>query len=507
MTLGRRDLKCLCLATLMPGMQFRSSNPPMGSHFGRCVSRRTWDARTIGECATFFFLAFLLAFAPPKEAASKPKRYALVIGINEYKGDNRILRLKHSENDAADISEILKTLKFDVVKTLDHSPTRSEILEEYYDILRLAKEEDEFVLYFSGHGVVDSQIEKTYWLTRNARLNHLEIDGIRLDEISWLASQIKARRKLIILDHCLSGDFDAVPINKPTLSDDTGTRTSGPTTTRPPPKITLNPIKFSPGSSASTSGHMEQVKGKIHTANLDILYQITAARDEAWESTRDLGASNKRYVELGNGFLTHHIIRAFEDRDADTNGDRQLSVRELGAYVESKENDKSGLDIEKYTDIKQDIEAKSMAGGEEPWILGGINWLITKNDTKRARDFINEWRNSGFVPDNLATHTVGHLKELDVVIDYHDGDPTNAPRIFDYARVKSKNRVRGLDCWSRPLFVYTAEVMTEWKINQKSPFPVDQKSFLGAPSIEDTIKSAVAEIMNVCVTEPGKISQ
>src|SRR5262249_4737104 len=90
--------------------------------------------------------------------------------------------------------------------------------------------QDTFLLYFSGHGVRNLQVNRApYWVTYRTSLDVLDDEGIRLTYLLDYIRDIKAKRKIILLDHCFSGDLvtssSMLATNAPTSntpSSDTG---------------------------------------------------------------------------------------------------------------------------------------------------------------------------------------------------------------------------------------------------------------------------------------------
>jgi uncharacterized caspase-like protein len=156
-------------------------------------------------------LAVAAAFVPPAAAQDdEPKKYALLIGINDYTfRDTQIASLAYATLDARAMKRILEDKGYKTVDLIDDEAERDRIVGHLSRIGAVARKNDTFLLYFAGHGV-RSKVGKTptYWLTYDADTRRLDVKGIRLSHLLDYVADIKADRKMVILDHCFSGDVD-----------------------------------------------------------------------------------------------------------------------------------------------------------------------------------------------------------------------------------------------------------------------------------------------------------
>lgn len=139
------------------------------------------------------------------------KRYALVIGINDY-NDSTISDLSKARNDAKAMGKILKELgQFDQVfvmtddilkNDLNHLyPTKLNIEEKVESILRFITPEDMIVIYFSGHGISDFD-ENGYLLTVDTVADKKFTTSLKIDWIVKKFQEKKIKKSLLILDAC-----------------------------------------------------------------------------------------------------------------------------------------------------------------------------------------------------------------------------------------------------------------------------------------------------------------
>ncbi len=130
-------------------------------------------------------------------------RKALVVGINDYPK----APLRGCVNDAVAITGVLGThgdgspnFGVKLITSPSANITRAMLKAEIEALF--SGDPDIALLYFSGHGVVDSF--GGYIVTRDFTKYD---EGVSMDEILKLANHSKAKDKIILLDCCYSGAF------------------------------------------------------------------------------------------------------------------------------------------------------------------------------------------------------------------------------------------------------------------------------------------------------------
>lgn len=132
--------------------------------------------------------------------------YALIIGIDKYKGV--WTPLKNAVNDAKAVETTLKDgYKFDKFKTLyNETATRSNIIAELEWLVENVKENDNVLIYYSGHGELKKELNKGYWVPADATSNSTS-NYISNSDIQTFIAGIKSKHTLLISDACFSGDI------------------------------------------------------------------------------------------------------------------------------------------------------------------------------------------------------------------------------------------------------------------------------------------------------------
>lgn len=138
------------------------------------------------------------------------KKHALVIGNNQH-DDPNWHDLKTPEHDAEAMAAVLTEPQiggFDrVIKLLNASVLQMRIaIAELFDPAA-HQPDDLLLLYFSGHGELDSS-NHLYFVGKETRRGHLvRATGLEAGYITTFMDGARSRRQVIILDSCYSGAF------------------------------------------------------------------------------------------------------------------------------------------------------------------------------------------------------------------------------------------------------------------------------------------------------------
>jgi len=137
------------------------------------------------------------------------KYYALIVGNNDYK---HITKLETARNDATEISKLLKSsYGFETELLLD--ATRSDILRAMNGFRKKLKENDNFLIYYAGHGDFDKAANKAYWLPVDAEPDD-PTNWIIVDDITANIKRISSNHILIVADSCYSGTLTRAAATK-----------------------------------------------------------------------------------------------------------------------------------------------------------------------------------------------------------------------------------------------------------------------------------------------------
>ncbi len=133
--------------------------------------------------------------------------YALVIGINDYAG--RLPTLKTAVSDAKAVAAVLSAkYGFQVTTLLEQNATRDNIFKAITLFRKSLAQNDNFLIYYAGHGSIDRETSKAYWLPADADPDPLATSrDISSDDLATEVRGLVARHVMIISDSCFSGDL------------------------------------------------------------------------------------------------------------------------------------------------------------------------------------------------------------------------------------------------------------------------------------------------------------
>jgi hypothetical protein len=144
----------------------------------------------------------------------RPRRWAVLIGVDRYDDEYAIGSLEHCSADMKLLHKVLTgpgggfdskqvLLMTSDTKDASRRPTWSNILRMVPRWLRDAGPEDDVLFAFSGHGI--EQGGKAYLLPSGAVKANLGLSAISLSLIQEWMDNCKAERKILIIDACHAG--------------------------------------------------------------------------------------------------------------------------------------------------------------------------------------------------------------------------------------------------------------------------------------------------------------
>jgi WD40 repeat protein len=227
----------------------------------------------------------------------KPVLYLFTIGVNEYR--NTKYNLNFAVADASGFEEQVKKTSsglFDniVVTSLrNNKVTKAAVAAALKDVQAKAKEQDMFIFYYAGHGVMSeaTSAQSQFYLVPYdvtqlyGREDMLADKGISASELKELSKGINAQKQVFILDACQS------------------------------------------------SGALESVAVR-GAAEEKALAQLARSTGTFWITATGSQQFATEFAELGHGVFTYSLIEGLAGK-AD-NGDKRITIKELSAYIENR---------------------------------------------------------------------------------------------------------------------------------------------------------------------------
>jgi uncharacterized caspase-like protein len=183
-----------------------------------CVRRgASWSERLAIAVALLISMAPLAGAQIPlpgdiNSPESGTRTWAMLIGVEDYQQCND---LRFVRNDVRRLEEVLMqrggvgpaqilVLADDARAGETKRPNKENIEDQLVRWLKLPLEDDQLILYFSGHGVRDPE-GRLYLAPSDLDPERIEETGIALSRLHELLGSCKARIKLLVLDACHAG--------------------------------------------------------------------------------------------------------------------------------------------------------------------------------------------------------------------------------------------------------------------------------------------------------------
>lgn len=255
------------------------------------------------------------------EREVEPELYIVSIGISDYK--DTTLNLDYAEKDATDVIKLFskKNKSFEKVNTfkiLNEEATRENILA-VKDILMKTKVDDQVILFFAGHGLLDDNYD--YYLTTHD-FDYFDFFNtlVSYDEFTGLMDSIPARRKIIFIDACHSGEID--------LEGEQENVTGA---------VNVNEDYESHGERSLWSQQFGDVPKFGSQNSFELMKMMFADLRRGTGTTIISSAGGQEYAyeskKIQNGVFTYVLISGVKSKKADLNKDGVIMLSELQDYV------------------------------------------------------------------------------------------------------------------------------------------------------------------------------
>ena len=126
--------------------------------------------------------------------------HALVIGINEY---SHLRKLETAVNDASAIHDVLRR-DYGFQSSLLLNPTRNQLVRALDKLRAELTENDNLVIYYAGHGILDRESAEGFWLPANAEADS-QVEWVPVSTVTRTLRASSAKHVLVIADSCYSG--------------------------------------------------------------------------------------------------------------------------------------------------------------------------------------------------------------------------------------------------------------------------------------------------------------
>ena len=171
--------------------------------------------------------------------------HALVIGNDDYR---HLPALRTAVHDARVLAELLRS-RYAFAVTLLTNATRAEVVETLDELRERLQVNDNLLIYYAGHGWLDNEADKGFWLPVDAREDR-RTQWISNDTVRDALRALKAKHVLVVADSCFSGALMRGLADKPQRGNDYLQRMA-----RTRSRQVLSSGGLEPVADAGSSGH------------------------------------------------------------------------------------------------------------------------------------------------------------------------------------------------------------------------------------------------------------
>ncbi|MBP7077183.1 MAG: caspase family protein [Bacteroidales bacterium] len=260
------------------------------------------------------------------KTSEKHDLYFVAVSVSEY--EDAQFNLKYAVKDGRDMVKLFsENRKGDFanifIDTLFNSAATTDNLIAVRQKLMNSNVDDEVILYVSGHGLLDDNLD-FYFASHNVDFSNPAIKGISYDLLEGLLDGIPARKKLLLMDACHSGEVD---------KEDTQQEADNNVLLADGKKSGLKTYSYKGAVMKHSSD-----PNKVGLQNsFDLMQELFANLNRGSGAVVISAAAGVGYALEGeqwnNGVFTYALLDGLYNRRADANGDKQVSLSELRSYV------------------------------------------------------------------------------------------------------------------------------------------------------------------------------
>ena len=249
--------------------------------------------------------------------AVKPDLYIVAFGVRTYNDSS--MNLTYSDKDAQDLVDLFEENMGTTglynkvhVQMLTNNDVLKEKTAETRAVLNNSRIDDQVVLFYSGHGLLDEEMD--YFLsTHDVDFANPAPRGLPFEDFRDLIDGIPARNRLILVDACHSGEVDKDEVAHPKADQ-------------------------GEGKTLKTKGFAAKGKKVIGLGNsFELMKELFVELRKESGATIIASSAGKEFSlesdEWKNGVFTFALKEGLLELKADSNTDKKISVSELKRYL------------------------------------------------------------------------------------------------------------------------------------------------------------------------------
>jgi len=248
--------------------------------------------------------------------------YVVSVGVSKY-ADVK-MNLKYAAKDAQDIAKLFKSRgsrfgKVEVLQILDGEARRENILAVRQRLLG-TKIDDQVVVFVAGHGMLDTNLDY-YFVTHDFDRARPNARGLSYEQLESLLDGIPARRKLMMMDTCHSGEVDEDAIRTPPPLPGAGTGARA------------DDVKMASDFRTFSYAGAIQSPDRSHEVLAQLFADLRRGSGAAVISSASGAEFALESAQWQNGVFTFSVLQGLTSGSADLDRDGTIRVSELREYV------------------------------------------------------------------------------------------------------------------------------------------------------------------------------
>ncbi len=274
----------------------------------------------------------------------KANLYLAVISVSRY-ADAK-MNLKYAVKDGRDLARFFSRRgehygHITIDSLFDERATRENIQALKKKFMGTSVD-DEVMVFVSGHGLLDDHLD-FYFGTHDVNFNDPALRGLKYDDLETLLDGIPARKKLLMMDACHSGEVDKTRLK---VSADKSVA------------LTKNIKGVVKAYTYQNEAAEEQYQVGIKTS-FELMQELFTNVSKGSGAVVISAAAGNSYAlesdEWRNGVFTYCVLYGLKNKKADLNGDGSITVNELKEFV-SKEVERLTDGAQKPTSRSENLE-------------------------------------------------------------------------------------------------------------------------------------------------------
>jgi hypothetical protein len=255
-------------------------------------------------------------YTPSKDSIIVPKTHFIGIGVNRFQNPGH--DLNYCVKDVEDLSRVFDKDNAVVKLLTDNQATRENILRLKKYLRDSTTVHDKVVISCSSHGLLDDA-QDFYLATHDVDFDNPKTRGLKYEELEGLLDSIPARKKLMLLDACNSGEIDK--------SMEQGKQVATSPNMQPTTAQGSRNLTFENAPSDQTSFQkMAELFVNVRNNTGSVIISAAGGTESALEGVK---IDN---VQVNNGAFTYAVLDFFK-RHANTG---HLTVNQLKQFVETR---------------------------------------------------------------------------------------------------------------------------------------------------------------------------